>query len=73
MFLLKHLLRYGGQFPLEKLRESTAKIDQEYSKNWNPDKIARLALIYRVRQKEMQYEDGLIGAALLTCLSLTQF
>ncbi|KAL2038497.1 hypothetical protein N7G274_008836 [Stereocaulon virgatum] len=60
VFLLKHILRYGGQFTQEKLKESTAKIDQEYSKNWTPEKVKRLALIYKIRQKEMEYEDGLV-------------
>lgn len=71
MFLLKHILRYGGQFTQEKLKESTAKIDQEYSKNWTPEKVQRLALIYKIRQKEMEYEDGLVGEALLTLPKLT--
>ena len=58
MFLLRHLLCYGAPFALEQLEESTRKISVSGSSHWTPEKVALLNEIYRVRQKEIEFEDN---------------
>ena len=67
--LLVHLLRCEskgfkhGHFSLDKLIKSTDGIhlDSENKEFWTPECLERLEEIYRVRAKELQYEQDLIG------------
>ncbi|KAL9072785.1 MAG: hypothetical protein Q9161_003326 [Pseudevernia consocians] len=64
LILLVHLLRsqfkgfVDGDFSLDKLRKSTDGIHLQYEKNWTTESLERLEEIYRVREKEMEFERG---------------
>ena len=67
LILLVHLLRsqfkgfVDGDFSLDKLRKSTNGIHLEYEENWTTESLERLEEIYRVREKEMEFERGECG------------
>ena len=67
LVLLAHLLRSQskgfkhGDFSLDKLRKSTDGIHLEYPANWTTESLERLEEIYRVREKEMEFERGECG------------
>ncbi len=69
MYLLRHLLCYGGRFCIEKLEESTKKISVCGANHWSPAKITALNAIYRVRRKEIEFENGAYNRSLLDWLA----
>ncbi len=64
MYLLRHLLCYGGPFCIEKLEESTKKISVSGASHWTLAKVEALGDIYRVRRKEIEFENGAFSRSL---------
>ena len=69
MFLLRHLLCYGGQFCIEKLQESTNKILVSCVNHWTPAKIAALDTIYAIRRKEIKLKNGASNRSLVNWIA----
>lgn len=64
--LTMHLLHAGdryndAKFGLDKLRESTMNITNDYPKEFQPDAERLIEALYYAREKEIQYENGEIG------------
>ena len=62
---MRHLLCYGGQFCIDILEESTIKIPISGAIYWTPAKIEALHDMYRVRRKEIEFENGAFDRLLL--------
>ena len=70
LILLVHLLRSQGKgfedgdFSLKKMKQSTDRIHLECESekgHWKPEYVERLEDIYRMREKEIEYEQGQCG------------
>ena len=64
--LTMHLLHAGdryndAKFGLDKLRDSTINITNDYPKEFQPDAERLIEALYYAREKEIQYENGEIG------------
>lgn len=66
LILVKHLLRYGHQFVIDLMKESTSKLDQKSRREFPQKTMDRLAEIYQVREREIRWENGEIGKSVST-------